>query len=68
MTSTTETALTGVYSVIVPGAHLMQLARSTRCELRAIEQAFRRPRSSSEENEITIDGPQPSWSAGFSRS
>src|SRR4026207_298455 len=53
------TALTGVYSVIVPGAHLMPALLGQRAvTLRAIEPDLPAARVGVRGNEITIDGPQ----------
>jgi len=53
------TALTGVYSVVVPGAHLMPALLGQRdMNLRAIEAAFPAATIVVRGNEITIDGPQ----------
>ena len=53
------TAITRVYSVIVPGAHLMPALLGQRdVNLRIIEQAFPAATIVVRGNEITIDGPQ----------
>ena len=53
------TAFTRVYSVIVPGAHLMPALLGQRdVNLRIIEQAFPAATIVVRGNEITIDGPQ----------
>ena len=53
------TALAKVYSVIVPGAHLMAALLGQRdANLRMIEQTFQQATIVVRGNEITIDGPQ----------
>jgi phosphate starvation-inducible protein PhoH and related proteins len=53
------TSLTGLYSVVVPGAHLMPALLGQRdANLRAIEHAFPQATIVVRGNEITVDGPQ----------
>src|SRR3954451_17915945 len=53
------TSLTGTYSVVVPGAHLMPALLGQRdVNLRAIEQAFPATTIVVRGNEITVDGAQ----------